>query len=172
MKKITAYTLAIILTTLLQVNGFGQDHRPAKVKQKTPKKNFQDSLYYGGNLGLQLYASGSLVDLSPNVGYKFNKFFSVGIQGIFTNITQKYGGFNYRYMFYGAGAFVRVKPLPYLFFQAEYDILSVPDAFSTVSAKRTIADVNLAGLGIRNQIGERSCYYLLLMYEFVPTPNS
>ncbi len=59
------------------------------------------------------------------------------------------------------------------FLQAEYDVLSVPNSFSIGSAKsRTIADVNLAGIGLRNQIGENSCYYLLLMYEFVPTPNS
>ncbi|MDP2387058.1 MAG: hypothetical protein Q8M29_11845 [Bacteroidota bacterium] len=173
MKKINAYTFAIILSTLIQINGVAQDNRPAKVNQKSPKKNFADSLYYGGNLGLQFFGnSGSLVDLSPNIGYKFNKFLSVGVQGIFTNITQRYSGFTYRYMFYGAGTFVRVKPLPYLFLQAEYDVLSVPDAFSAVASKRTIADINLAGLGLRNQMGENSCYYFLVMYEFVPTPNS
>lgn len=172
MKKCTSFTCAFILLILMQFNCQAQDTRPAKVKQKTPKKNFADSLYYGGNIGLQLYGNGSMVDLSPNVGYKFNKIFSVGVQGIFTNITQKYQGFSYRYMFYGAGAFIRVKPLPFLFFQGEYDILSVPDAFSTVSSKRTIADINLAGIGLRNQMGENACYYALIMYEFIPTPNS
>jgi hypothetical protein len=67
---------------------------------------------------------------------------------------------------------VRFKPLPYLFLQAEYDVLSVPDNFAIATPKRTIADVYLAGLGLRNQMGPRSCYYLLLMYEFMPTPNS
>ena len=59
-----------------------------------------------------------------------------------------------------------------MFLQAEYDVLSVPDNFSISKTNRTIADVNLAGLGIRNELGLNTCYYLLIMYEFVPTPNS
>jgi hypothetical protein len=164
------------MLSLIPFIGFSQDTRPAKVRQKSGNKAFtfqRDSLYYGGNLGLQFSTGGSLIDLSPNVGYKLVKYVSVGLQGIFTNISYNYGGFTERYTFYGAGTFIRIKPIRFLFLQAEYDVLSVPDNFSFgVAKKRTIADVNLAGLGLRNQIGENSSYYLLLMYEFLPTPNS
>lgn len=146
-----------------------QKIRPIKNK---PQITWKDSLYYGGNLGIQFTGNGSLIDLSPNVGYKFNKYLSVGLQGIFTNITVRDINFVYKYTFYGLGSFIRVKPLPYLFLQAEYDVLSVPDNFSISKTNRTIADVNLAGLGIRNELGLNTCYYLLIMYEFVPTPNS
>lgn len=174
MKKLFQVTTILFVLAMLPVIGIAQDSRPAKVKNKSPKKGFfsSDSIYYGGNLGLQLSSGGSLVDISPNAGYKFNKYVSLGTQIIFTNISQRYNGFTYRYMFYGGGAFIRIKPLNFLFLQAEYDILSVPDAFAVGSTKRTIADVNLAGIGLRNQIGENSCYYLLAMYEFIPTPNS
>jgi hypothetical protein len=151
---------------------FGQGSqkiRPAKIK---PKISWKDSLYFGGNLGIQFTGNGSLIDLSPNVGYKFNKYLSVGLQGIFTNITVRDINFVYKYTFYGLGSFIRIKPLPYLFLQAEYDVLSVPDNFSIGKATRTIADVNLAGLGIRNELSLNTCYYLLIMYEFIPTPNS
>jgi hypothetical protein len=146
-----------------------QKIRPTKIK---PQISWKDSLYYGGNLGVQFYGNGSLFDLSPNAGFKFNKYLSVGLQGIFTNLTVRDVNFVYKYTFYGLGSFVRIKPLPYLFLQAEYDVLSVPDNFSTGKTSRTIADVNLAGLGIRNDLGSNICYYLLIMYEFVPTPNS
>jgi len=146
-----------------------QKIRPAKIKSQI---SWKDSLYYGGNLGIQFTGNGSLIDLSPNVGYKFNKYLSVGLQGIFTNLTVRSSNFLYKYTFYGLGTFIRVKPLPYLFLQAEYDVLSVPDNFSITKTSRTIADVNLAGLGIRNELSMNSCYYLLLMYEFIPTPNS
>jgi hypothetical protein len=152
----------------IQAQG-SQKTRPVKIK---PKITWKDSLYFGGNLGIQFTGNGSLIDVSPNVGYKFNKYLSVGLQGIFTNITVRDINFIYKYTFYGLGSFIRVKPLPYLFLQAEYDVLSVPDNFSIVKTNRTIADVNLAGLGIRNELGLNTCYYLLIMYEFVPTPNS
>lgn len=174
MKKLFQLLSLAFVLVYVPVQIYAQDTRPAKIKQKSPKKSFfsPDSIYYGGNLGLQLGTGGSLIDISPNAGYKFNKFLSLGTQIIFTNISYKYSGFTYRYMFYGGGAFIRIKPLNFLFLQAEYDVLSVPDAFSVTTSKRTIADVNLAGVGFRSQMGENSCYYLLAMYEFVPTPNS
>lgn len=169
LRKYFILTIFVVLTTFVAV---AQTNRPMKTKSVKPKVAWKDSLYYGGNLGLQITGNGSLIDVSPNIGYKFNKFASVGLQAIFTNLTYRYGSSNYKYMFYGAGTFIRLKPLPYLFLQAEYDLLSVPDNFSIAAPKRTIADVYLAGLGLRNQMGENSCYYLLLMYEFMPTPNS
>jgi hypothetical protein len=172
MLNLRKYFLFSFFALLMCSFAVAQNNRPMKTKSTKPKIAWKDSIYYGGNLGLQVSGNGSLVDLSPNVGYKFNKFASVGLQGIFTNLSIRYNSFTYRYMFYGAGAFVRIKPLPFLFFQAEYDVLSVPDNFSVSSPKRTIADVSLAGLGLRNQMGPNSCYYLLLMYEFAPTPNS
>lgn len=173
MLKLRKYFLLTFFVALASLVTVSQTNRPMKTKKDKPKIAWKDSLYYGGNLGLQLTGNGSLVDISPNIGYKFNKYASVGLQGIFTNITYRYNQtYTYKYMFYGAGTFVRLKPLPYLFLQAEYDVLSVPDSYSIVASKRTIADVYLAGLGLRNQMGQNSCYYLLLMYEFMPTPNS
>lgn len=164
------FFLTFIFFSISMLFGQGsQKIRPAKIK---PKISWKDSLYFGGNLGIQFTGNGSLIDLSPNVGYKFNKYLSVGLQGIFTNITVRDINFVYKYTFYGLGSFIRIKPLPYLFLQAEYDVLSVPDNFSIGKATRTIADVNLAGLGIRNELSLNTCYYLLIMYEFIPTPNS
>lgn len=172
MLNVRKYFLLGIFAFLMLTTVVAQNNRPMKARGPKPKIAWKDSIYYGGNVGLQFSTNGSLLDLSPNVGYKFNKVFSVGLQGIFTNLSIRNNAYTYRYMLYGGGAFIRVKPLNFLFLQAEYDILSVPDNFSIVSSKRTIADVNLAGIGLRNQMGENSCYYFLLMYEFVPTPNS
>lgn len=168
------FKIALLLLVLCTSGLYCQDNRPTKNKPANKKKTFfeKDSIYYGGNLGLQWTGYGTMIDISPNVGYKFNKFISVGLQSIFTNISYNKGGFKYNYLFYGGGTFVRIKPINFLFLQAEYDILDVPDNFSIAGAKRTIADVNLAGLGLRNQMGQNACYYILFMYEFAPTPNS
>lgn len=164
--------LALLLFVTVTLNA--QDNRKPKVKDKSPKKTLfsADSIYWGGNLGLSAYNGTTFVDISPNVGYKFNKYISGGIQTIYTSITQRYGNYVYKYSFYGAGPFIRIKPIKFLFLQAEYDILSVPDAFSFNGNKRTIADVNLAGIGLRNEMSDRMCYYFLFMYEYLPTPNS
>lgn len=172
MFNVRKYFLLMFLFVFAAIHMEAQNNRPMKTKSPKPKIAWKDSLYYGGNVGLQLSSYGSLVDLSPNIGYKFNKYASVGVQAIFTNISIRSNNYIYKYMFYGGGAFVRLKPLPYLFLQAEYDVLNVPDNFSFVGNKRTIADVYLGGIGLRNQLGPNSCYYALLMYEFIPTPNS
>jgi hypothetical protein len=149
-----------------------QDTRPAREKKQLEKTEWKEQVYYGGNLGLQFNGNGSLIDISPNAGYKFNKIISTGPQLIFTNLNYKSQAFTYRYTFYGGGAFVRAQAFPWLFLQAEYDLLSVPNAFSIIDNKRVLADVALAGVGIRNQLGENSCYYATFLYEFAPTPNS
>jgi hypothetical protein len=79
------FFLTFIFFSISMLFGQGsQKIRPAKIK---PQISWKDSLYFGGNLGIQFTGNGSLIDLSPNVGYKFNKYLSVGLQGIFTNIT-------------------------------------------------------------------------------------
>lgn len=170
--KLFIFTSALLFTAIF-CNA--QDTRPVKGRMEKPKVNWKEQVYWGGNVGLRLTNSGSLVDLSPNAGYKFTKYVSGGAQVIFTNITIKTNvtnGFTYRYMFYGGGLFARVQTFNWLFLQAEYDILSVPDNFSIIDKKRAIADVALAGVGFKNQMGEKSCYYATIMYEFAPTPNS
>ncbi|MFL5754359.1 MAG: hypothetical protein ACJ76F_13190 [Bacteroidia bacterium] len=164
----------VVALVLGGLNIYAQDGRQPKLRPEKPKVNWKEQIYWGGNLGLQLTNSGSLIDLSPNAGYKFNKYVSVGPQIIYTNISYKSSasGLNYHYTFYGGGAFVRLQTFNWLFLQAEYDLLSVPNSFSVIEKKRALADVALAGLGFKNQIGEKSCYYATIMYEFAPTPNS
>lgn len=124
------YFLLALVGIALGFSAFAQVTRPMKERKTRMTLAWKDSLYYGANISLQMDNSGSLIDLSPNVGYKFNKFLSVGVQGIFTNISYRYSSsYTYKSTFYGAGVFVRFKPLPFLFLQAEYDILSVPDNF-------------------------------------------
>ena len=154
---------------------YGQDSRPvrpAKNKGTKPAIDWKEKLYYGGNVGFQMSNYGGYLDLSPNIGYKINNYVSGGVQFIYTNMWTRYGNLTYKYTFYGAGVFARVKTFDWLFLQAEYDLLDVPDNFSIVSRKRTLADVPLAGLGLRNQLGDNASYYLLFLYEFAPTPNS
>jgi len=172
LKMMNRFNFLVFIGLFVFIDCKSQDTPPFKPVTKAPKNQWKDSLYYGGNLGVQLTSNGTLIDLSPNVGYKFNKILSIGLQAVFTTLSYRTPNYNYRYTFYGLGSFIRIKPVSFLFLQAEYDLLNVPDNFATQKSKRTFADVNLAGIGIRNEIQENACYYLLLLYEFVPTPNS
>ncbi len=142
---------------------------PSKTREQSA---FWKQVYWGGNLGLQLSNFGGMIDVSPNAGYKFNDFLSVGPQLIYTNLWARSGTVTYKYIFFGGGAFARVRVMQWLFLQAEYDLLSVPDLYNGTTAKRVLADVPLAGGGLRQQLGENSSYYFLMLYEFAPTPNS
>ncbi len=165
--------LSILLFIGYMCKLYSQDNRPVKPAHNDKDKiKWQENVYWGGNLGLQLYGSTGMIDISPNAGYKLNKYVSGGIQLIYTNIWAHYSNSTYRYKFYGAGLFARVKPLNFLFLQAEYDLLNVPDVFGIQSSKRTFADVPMAGVGLINQPDDNLCYYMLLMYEYAPTPNS
>ena len=73
MKK--SFLVLIILFSSL-FSGFSQDTQDdnysSSVFKKKWKDNFQNRIFYGGNLGLQ-FGTVTMIDISPMVGYKLTE---------------------------------------------------------------------------------------------------
>ncbi len=67
MKKLLFIGALIFFTAA----GYGQD-------EEKPEGSLKDKLFAGGSLGLS-FGSYTLINLSPQIGYRFNKYLSSGV---------------------------------------------------------------------------------------------
>ena len=160
-------------------NGYSNRNNSNQRGQIPLESPLMEKLYFGCNIGLSYYGQGTgginvlYYDLSPNVGYKFNKILSAGIQIVYNNsieyIPTPTSTQHISYSVVGAGLFGRALiPRTPFFVQVEYDILSVPqDYLGYAVAHRTLCDEKMAGIGYKR--GGKLSYYLVAMYDFNPS---
>lgn len=95
-------------------------------EEEAPKKGFDKSkLFFGGNFGLS-FGDFTIINVSPQIGYRFNQYFAVGAGPKF-----QYSSFRYRYYspeyrqnygVVGLNIFGRVYPLEFLVIQAQPEL--------------------------------------------------
>lgn len=110
--------LAALLVTLFQLSARAQDQ-----DEETTRGFDKSKLFFGGTFGLGFGSNQTLVNVSPQVGYRFNRTLAagVGVNFIYSS---------YRYRFYtpefkenygvaGLNVFGRVYPIDYIFLQLQ-----------------------------------------------------
>ena len=95
----------------------------AQDEEEEPKKGFdKDKLFFGGSFGAS-FGSYTFVNVSPLVGYQFNRFFAAGAGINFIYSSTKYDyyvpSFKDEYGVAGLNIFGRVYPIPVLFAQVQ-----------------------------------------------------
>lgn len=147
-----------------------QRNRPVRIPDEE-QKTFKQRIYFGSSVGLSITQNNIVADLSPFVGFKIFDRASVGLQGILNYQQVKYQGRVYNFSIYGAGVFARYVVLDWLYIQAEYDMLSVPN-YNTYSLRpRQISDEIMAGVGFKNG-DEKFSYFFNIFYNIAPGINS
>jgi hypothetical protein len=111
--------LSLTLAVAAQVKNF----TPEGEEEKQPFFKKQN-VFTGGTATLSFFNDGSVIGLSPYLGYSLNKYVDVAANFNF-NLTsfRNYPSINdkIREYVYGAGAFVRLYPVQFLFAQASYE---------------------------------------------------
>lgn len=117
MKK---YLLTACLFALFSAVAVAQDEEPA------PKQGFDKSkLFFGGNFGLGFGNVSTLINVSPQVGYRFNRYLAAGagVNFIYSSYKYDFGNTfqNYKeqYGVTGLNVFGRVYPIEYAFLQVQ-----------------------------------------------------
>lgn len=158
-----------------QNQGQGNANNNAVRKPIPPESPLMQKLYFGCNIGGQLYSYGGYsyiyYDLSPNIGYKITDKFSAGIQIVYNNSIEIGGGNSVSYNVIGGGVFARFLVLKWLFLQVEYDILTTPPSYK-YSQSRTFSDEKLGGVGFKRNFSSKISYYISILYDFAAEPNS
>jgi hypothetical protein len=168
MKKIILLASLITFTTIAKA----QD-------DETEKNGFQkEKLFVGGNFGLT-FGDFTLINLSPQIGYRFTKLFAagVGINGQY--VGYKNIGYKDRLGVVGLNVFGRIHPLQQFFIQAqpEANYLFGKRIYDTGEPKKTNLDAAivpslLLGGGTVLGQGGRGGMVITVMYDVLQHERS
>ena len=171
--------LYIILFLTLNNSSFAQEHTtlpqtpPSHQNISIPKdfNSFKERLYFGGNIGAW-FGSTTYVNLSPLVGCKISKQFSIGGGVTYNYYSQKYNGQKYVSTIYGGNGFARYLVLENVFVQVGLDRLSVLDYTSPIPNSRAWITNVLLGGGYRQSFSQKGSFVAAIFYNINQTPLS
>ncbi len=135
-------------------------------------ETFASRLYLGGNFGLG-FGTFTSIDVSPLVGYNFNRVFSAGVGVTYMYYSYRFGNESERASFYGGRVFARAVPLPEVlpsvFLHGEYESMNnerwVEEKPNQFIFKRTWTPAVPVGLGIRQNAGENSYFTFTVLWN-------
>lgn len=141
-------------------------------KKEEKKKDFYEikkKTYVGGDFSLR-FGNTTYIYASPFVGYEFYKNLSGGVIGIAQYIRVNMGTSILTEGTFGGGVFLRYTPLDFLIFQTEFDVLNSVN-YTSAPGNRINFPAFMGGLGYKGNMGNKSYYYLMLMFDFIDNPN-
>jgi hypothetical protein len=168
--------ILLLIFMICPVANIAVAQRAAEQDSTPPKKDrhIMDRLYIGGNVGL-LFGSTTLIELSPQVGYRLTDRFVPGI-GI-TYIYQKYKDAYYSYenSVYGGSLFAKYFFTEKFFSHVEYEMLNVeyvPDygPYITPTIGRKWISSFYVGGGYSQPLGERGFAQIMILFELIQDP--
>ena len=119
MKKILLVIAALVF---VHIATFAQDEEGEPVKKGFDK----NKLFFGGNFGLGFGNVSTLVNISPQIGYRFNDYLAAGagVNFIYSSYRYRFTVPEYKeqYGVTGLNIFGRVYPIEYLFFQVQPEL--------------------------------------------------
>ena len=162
-----------LLLSALTFSAYAQD------EEEEPRKGFDKSkLFYGGNIGLGFGSNQTYVNVSPQVGYRFNRFFAVG-----TGINFIYSKYNYESAFgykdeygvVGLNIFGRAYPIEYIFaqLQPELNYTWYKQTYINGDTQRDgprFVPSLLVGGGASIPIGRAGAMLIMIQYDLLQQP--
>lgn len=139
----------------------------------------KSNLFTGGNVTASFYTGGTVLGVSPHLGYSLTPWLdaAASLNFIYTGQTDIYNN-KLRQTNLGPGAFVRLFPINFLFtqFQYEHNFQNIKVIQSGSSSYKLKDDVNSlligAGYSSSRQKGSNSYYYLSVMFDALQLPGS
>lgn len=147
---------------------YTNNQQPAAAKDFS---SFKERIYVGGNVGAW-FGTTTYLNISPLVGVKITKQFSIGGGVTYNYYSQTYGGKKYISTIYGGNAFARYLFLENFFAQVGLDRLSVEDYTSPIPNSRAWVNNILVGGGYRQAFSERGSFVAAIFYNINQTPLS
>jgi hypothetical protein len=182
-----------IILNFLSAFSFAQTDSTKKTEdgrkpfEKKPNNiDWRDRFYWGGNVGAS-FGSITFVDLSPLVGVRVTKQFSIGLGAIYNYYSYNYAGVKYSTNLYGSRIYARVFPftnkndngrafggdfLSNVYLQAGWDHINRDDPYSLDPGSRVWVENLLVGGGIRYPVTDRIYCVATGLWNLNQTPLS
>jgi hypothetical protein len=175
MKNIRCIVLLAVFSCLFQL---------AKAQDEEPQtKGFDKSkLFFGGNFGAS-FGSYTFINVSPQVGYQFNKYFAagLGVNLIYSSLRydDAYGNTLYKDKsgYTGLALFARAFPVRFLYLQVqpEYNYTwwtrEYSNGYPSDKFNGFVPSV-LVGGGVAIPTGQRGAFLVGVSYDLVQDPRS
>ncbi|MBZ5859270.1 hypothetical protein [Flavihumibacter profundi] len=162
---ITFSLLAVVVTGAFAQDSQGNQEEPVK-------KGFDKSrLFVGGSFGLA-FGTYTLINVSPQAGYMFNRYFAagVGINAIYSSQKNSYGE-TWEQGVAGMNVFGRVYPIPQLFAQLQPEMNYIWGSYSYGGSKSslngTIIPSLLLGAGGIIPMGRSGGFVIMAQYDLL-----
>jgi len=169
--------LLLVTPTLFVV---AQDEEP----EEEPKKGFdKEKLFFGGTFGAS-FGNYTFVNVSPQVGYRFNRFFAAGtgINFIYSSSKYDYGNPNLDYKneygVVGLNIFGRVYPIEYILIHAQPEVnytwgkVKFYDGTPEQKLDGKFVPCLLVGGGAAIPMGGRGAMTVMLQYDVIQDVRS
>jgi hypothetical protein len=116
------YLMALCLLTCMASTAFAQYEKEDAPEPE--QKGFDRSrLFFGGNFGLGFGSISTLINISPQIGYRFNRYLAAGagVNFIYSSYRYRFTSPEYKEQLGVAGlnVFGRVYPIDFLFLQLQ-----------------------------------------------------
>ncbi len=151
----------------------------AKAQDEPEKKGFdKENLFFGGNFGLAFGSSYTLVNVSPQVGYRFNRYVAAGAGINFIYSSSKYFGFRENYGVAGLNIFGRFYPIEQVFIQAQPEMnytwgkQKYENGGGEVKLDGKMVPSMLAGAGVAIPIGRKGAMLVMVQYDLLQQARS
>lgn len=147
----------------------------AQDEEEEPKKGFdKEKLFYGGNFGLGFGSNSTNINVSPQVGYRFNKHLAAGVGVNFVYASYKYEwlGFRENYGVAGLNIFGRVYPIEYILLQLQPELNYVWGKVKYNGGAEDAIDARfvpslLGGAGAVIPMGQRGALLVMVQYDIL-----
>lgn len=179
--------MLLLLTTvcLFSFSVLAQDEN----EEEAPKKFDRSRLFVGGNFGLS-FGNFTFINISPQLGYRFNDFFAagIGINGQFSQQKYRSGGttlYKDRYGVAGMNLFGRFYPIQQGFIQLQPEMNYIWGSRIDYTPQEVKSSLNgkilpslLAGAGAYLPAGRAGGFIIMAQYDllnksdFYPNPST
>lgn len=175
----------MFIAMLLSIGFFQNAVAQQFEEEEPPKEGFDKSkLFFGGNFGVS-FGSGTYVNISPQVGYRFSRLFAAG-----TGVNFNYSSYKYydyygveigkeEYGYAGLSVFGRVYPISFLLLQAQpelnYSWGSIKYSDNSIPSHKQegrFVPSFLLGAGAAIPTGPNGALLLMLQYDVIQDARS
>ena len=164
MKKVSVIILFIFISSLLFAQ---QDTTKVKEQKKPPAAS---KIYYGGELGLNLFGDVFRIRVAPLVGYKLSPKASIGAKVAYEYLN--YSDSDFTANNYGASVFGRYRVIPQIYVHGEFVYTSYEFPTFPSGSEREWVPFILLGGGYVQRVGPRTFVYAEVLFDVLMDDNS
>ncbi|HEY0679707.1 MAG TPA: hypothetical protein VGD17_15590 [Chitinophagaceae bacterium] len=156
-----------------QVSAQDEKEEPAENEKKFKKEN----LFFGGNFGFGFGSGYTLINISPQVGYRFNKYLAAGTGINFIYSSSKFFGFKENYGVAGLNIFGRFYPIEQILLQVQPELnytwgKQIIDGGGEYTIDGKFVPSLLVGAGASIPLGGRGAMIVMLQYDVLQQPRN